>query len=208
MMQPKILLCAATKFELDTLSPDMDGERWITGVGIPQVFGRYAEIAHLSELNSIVNIGIAGAYPNSGARIGDIVIGESEVYGDIGFELPEEPGFRSITESDFGAEYREPFPLRVPKSLSWINLPPYLVGRGCTVSTCTGTRKTGELREKLFAAHFETMEGAAIAQCANRLGVPMIEVRAISNIASDRDMKPENIRLALDNLRKFLSAWL
>ncbi|MBC7528600.1 MAG: hypothetical protein H7308_13760 [Chthonomonadaceae bacterium] len=206
-MQPKILYCAATKFELDTVPPDENAECWITGVGIPQVFEHYAQIAQFSELNCIVNVGIAGAYPNSDAKIGDIVVGESEVYGDIGFELPEEPGFRSITESDFGTEYREPFLLKVPGSLSQLNLP-HLVGRGCTVSTCTGTRKTGELREKLFAAHFETMEGAAVAQCANRLRVPMIEIRAISNIASDRDMKPQNIRLALDNLGKFLSAWI
>jgi nucleoside phosphorylase len=49
------------------------------------------------------------------------------------------------------------------------------------------------------------MEGAALAQIAQQRGIPFVEIRAISNIASTRDMHPENIKLALANLRAFLA---
>ena len=59
------------------------------------------------------------------------------------------------------------------------------------------------MRRDLFEAQFETMEGAAVAQIAQRLDVPFYEVRAISNIAADRDMRPENIKIALESLQAF-----
>ena len=82
------------------------------------------------------------------------------------------------------------------------------VGRGCTVNTCTGQSTTGERRRKLFSADFETMEGAAIALTAQMLGLPASELRSISNMASTRDMRPENVELALRNLGMFMSEWI
>ena len=63
----------------------------LTGVGIPQALERVLLVAGRERPVGILNIGIAGAYPDSGLSIGDIVMAESEVYGDIGFELPEAP---------------------------------------------------------------------------------------------------------------------
>jgi futalosine hydrolase len=138
--------------------------------------------------------------------IGDVVVGESEVYGDVGFELPQEPWFQPITGAAFcSAFYRRE-----------LTLTPYVApeeaptgyavhrARGCTVSCCTGTAATGRLRAGVFGAGFETMEGAAVAQVGVLTSTPVAEVRAISNMASDRDMRPENIALALANLRDYL----
>jgi nucleoside phosphorylase len=47
------------------------------------------------------------------------------------------------------------------------------------------------------------MEGYAVADIANVSGVRCIEIRAISNIAAERDMQPGNIRIALDALCAF-----
>ncbi len=74
-------------------------------------------------------------------------------------------------------------------------------GRGCTVNQCAGTEHTGLLRRQTFDAHFESMEGAAVAQAGQMFRIPVSEIRAISNIASTRDMQPDNIRLAIANLR-------
>ena len=114
----------------------------------------------------ILNIGIAGAYPGSGLQIGDIVHGASEVYGDVGFELPAPPGFRHVGESEWGNFYQTPLPLR-----QFAAFPSCCTsGSGCTVNACTGTEETGRLRETLFGAAFETMEGAAVAQAGQLLG--------------------------------------
>jgi futalosine hydrolase len=220
MAQDRLLVCAATLPELRAFGelPDTpalfeaeahaaDGEIafCLTGVGIPAVFARLVPVVARLQPALLLNIGIAGAYPDSGIAIGDIVIGEAEVYGDIGFELPEPPGFRSLVESPFGEFYRMPIPLAVESY--YLQEP---VGfrrhtvRGCTVNACTGTEATGRLRAEVTGAAFESMEGAAVAQVGQQAGIPVCEVRAISNIAAAREMRPENIALALARLRDYL----
>ncbi len=192
-----MLVCAATEDELRCYGdvPREGASLIVTGVGIPSALASVLDAIRILRPARILNIGIAGAYPGSGLGIGDIVTADSEVYGDVGFELPETPHFRPISESPFGAFYQTPFAL-VPR-------PNAAVGRGCTVNACAGTDETGRMREKAFGATFETMEGAAIAHAGSLLGVPVSEVRAISNIAARRDMRPENIRRALDSLARF-----
>ena len=180
----------------------------MTGVGIPATFRHLPPLVARLRPRRILNIGIAGAYPSSGFVIGDIVIGSSETYGDIGFELPEPPGFRRIAESPFAEDvYLGEIPLH--REPAWSGTADGItvgIARGCTVNTCTGTNATGALRAALFGVAFETMEGAAVAQIGQDAGVPVCEVRAISNIAGERDMRPENIACALDALSRYLHA--
>lgn len=198
---PVLMVCAATERELNTFGPRCEEEgqdSFLTGVGIPVALAQTLLIGGRERSARILNIGIAGAYPSSGLTIGDIVIGTSEVFGDVGFELPEEPGFRHVRESPWGAPYVQPLPLTVFPEFAGAT-----TGRGCTVNICTGTEARGRLRERLFEAAFETMEGAAVAYAGERLFTPVCEIRAISNIASRRDMQPENIQLALASLAAY-----
>ncbi len=195
------MICAATEGELKAFGEvrEEDGQdSFFTGVGIPIALAQTLLIAGRNKPARILNIGIAGAYPGSGLVIGDIVIGTSEVFGDVGFETPEEPGFRHVRESPWGAPYQEPVRLTVFPEFAGA-----ATGSGCTVNVCTGTEATGRLRERLFDAAFETMEGAAVAYAGYRLFTPVCEIRAISNIASRRDMRPENIQIALDALTAY-----
>jgi len=156
----------------------------------------------------LLNIGIAGAYPGSDIAVGDIVLADGEVFGDIGFELPAPPYFRPLAESEFGKDFYAA-PLATIRPAAFAAAPPGIrvhVARGCTVNACAGTDATGERRARLFGAGFETMEGAAVAQVGRMSGIPVCEIRAISNLAARRDMRPENIRLALENLARYLAA--
>lgn len=193
-----LLVCAATAMELQTFGAA--DSSFLTGVGIPLALAQTLAVAGRLRPKRILNIGIAGAYPNSGLSLGDIVIGQSEIYGDVGFGLPDAPGFRHIGESEWGTFYQTPLPLTQFAELS----APHL-GNGCTVNACTGTEEIGRLRETLFQAHFETMEGAAVAQAGQTLGIPVCEIRAISNFASVRDMRLENVRLALASLTTYFA---
>ncbi len=214
----KLLVCAATQMELQTFTPAFSSSgQWVfsscaktdsafgvvTGVGIPFTLAELPGIIANTAPDYILNIGIAGAYPNSGLKIGDVVLGSSEVFGDIGFELPESPGFQPLTSSAFGAPYANPFLL---ETSGWDSpILPFSLGAGCTVNCCTGTDKVGIMREKLYGVQFESMEGAAVAMIGQREDIPVMEIRSISNIAGNRDMRPENIRLALDQLIKFFA---
>jgi nucleoside phosphorylase len=194
-----LLVCAATEGELSAWGAPSEGVILrVTGVGVPATFASLHEWSGPLP-TAILNIGIAGAYPGSNLEIGDLVLGTSEVYGDIGFTLPEPPHFLPITESPFGAFYKNPLTLWVPDGLDLAQ------GRGCTVNTCTGTQAQGEQWAMLFEAQFETMEGAAIAQWGQLNGILVSELRAISNVAAERDMRPENIALSIKNLAMFLA---
>jgi futalosine hydrolase len=215
----KTLVCAATLPELQTFpnapslvaltetNPFLEEGAWgylVTGVGIPASLATLLQTLHRFQPDLILNIGIAGAYPESGLSIGQIVLGTSDTYGDIGFELPQAPHFQNISDSPFaGTLYAEPLPLTLAPQ--W-TLPHTATGRGSTVNTCTGTEAQGKRREKQCRAQFETMEGAAVAQVGKMLGIPVCQVRAISNIAAERDMRFENIRIALSALRTYLAA--
>lgn len=200
------LVCAATENELAVWGADLfpDCERFVSGVGIPATFAALLPKVLAGSYSLLVNIGIAGAYPASGLSVGEIIVGRSEVYGDLGMELSEPPDFRALTETPFGGAYAAPFPLVFPQELR--ARAETLTANGATVNTCTGTDATGQRRGESFGAGFETMEGAAVAHIGQICGVPVCEVRAISNIAARRDMRPENIRLALTNLREYLEA--
>lgn len=213
-----LLVCAATRFELEACR--RDGENWdgagaivyqsgglscvVSGVGMPETFAKLSAAAQILVPARIVNIGIAGAYPGSGLEIGDLVTADSECYGDVGFELPDAPHFQPIAQSNFGAFYANKLPMtplsEIPAGFTLKR------GAGCTVNSCAGTLRTGETRARLFQSDFETMEGAVVAQIGAEQKIPVTEIRAISNIAAQRDMRPENIKLALVNLRRFLLA--
>lgn len=215
-----VLICAATARELSSAGLDPGGGGAsagaaasriiaVTGVGIPMTLARLAPLIASHRPSLIVNVGIAGAYPGSGLAVGDLVAGESEVFGDLGMELPGPEAFQPLGGMPWAdPEYREPLPL----TLAPFRLPrtdPLLrAGRGCTVNACAGRRETGERRRRLFGADFESMEGAAAALAGRLAGIPVAEARAISNIAAERDMRPANVELALRNLGAFLRRWL
>ncbi len=212
----RLLVCAATALELnawEAIPKDFpSGKEFtgqggvtlaLTGIGIPLAVLNMVAVLEKVRPALILNIGIAGAYVGGTAALGDIVIAESEVFGDIGFE--EAQGFTPIGRSPFcPPDQAKPFALQFDSQLLPTKLAQPKLGKGCTVNTCAGTPETGAKRRKLFQVDFETMEGAAICLVGQKFGIPVCEIRAISNYASSRDMRRENIRIALQKLQAYL----
>ena len=189
----------------------------VTGVGIPMTLARLMPLAAAARPELIVNLGIAGAYTATDIAIGYVVTASHESFGDVGVELPGLEPFAPISGFPWAdPEYLQPFNLAVadyprsedlfPGGRTWPF--PIRMARGCTVNRCTGLEATGRRRRDAFSAEFESMEGAAAALAGKEMGIPVCEVRAISNLASTRDMRPENIALALGNLGDYMARWL
>ena len=160
-------------------------------------------------VKNLVNIGVGGAYPDSGLGIGDIAIASKEIYGDEG--VVTSSGVESLKKigiplvSIGKKKYFNEFPLNPPH-------PPFIkvgnkdlnvkYGNFVTVSATTGTNKRAIELEKRFNAVCENMEGAAIAQVCTIYKIPMLEIRGISNIAGVRDKRKWNLRLASQNCQE------
>lgn len=201
-----VLVCAATARELTVTSGLREAAKtWqvvpvVTGVGIPHTLLHLPALIARHRPALIVNTGIAGAYEGGGWEIGDLVLGTSEVFADLGMEVPGGEGFEPLGAYDFAdASVRAPLPLSAPETA----VEGLKRGRGATVNQCTGTDETGARRRRLFNVDFESMEGAAAALAARAAGLPLLEIRAISNMAARRDMRPENVARALERLTDF-----
>ncbi len=151
-------------------------------------------------------VGVAGAYPSSGFRIGDSVVADGEVYGDEGLMLGTE--FKGMDEIGLplavigGNSYCNKFPLVVPDELKDYRNK----GTFVTVSSCSGTLKRGIEMEKRYRALCENMEGASMAHICLLNGIPAAEIRGISNIVEDRSGKPlerSAILKAAENVQGF-----
>ena len=75
-----------------------------------------------------------------------------------------------------------------------------------TVATCSGTdAAANEIRNRTGCAA-EAMEGAAVVHAAQRLNIPAIEVRAISNTTGNRHEQRWDLPKALQVLQEGISS--
>ncbi|MGW7506516.1 futalosine hydrolase [Streptomyces massasporeus] len=130
----------------------------------------------------VVSAGIGGGFQPE-APVGSLVVGDEIVAADLGAET--EDGFLPVTELGFGTVRHEPpadLVRRVAESAG------ARTGAVLTVSTVTGTAvRAAALRERHPTALAEAMEGFGVAEAAAAQGVPVLEIRAISNPVGPRD---------------------
>jgi futalosine hydrolase len=175
----------------------------ITGVG-PVNAAHAATLAIVAaHPREILVCGVGGAYPASGLQVGDVVSAEIEVYGDLGAQSPN--GFLDMKALGFPV-VASPTPVfnELPMQL----FPTARRVRFVTVSTCTGSETTArELADRTQGA-VENMEGAAIAHVAHLHGVPVGEVRGISNLVTNRDAKSWRLKEAAVAAQEATLEWI
>lgn len=181
------------------------------GVGKVNAAHSTTLILENNEIDFLLLFGIAGAYSN--AAIGDVVVAETENYGEEGVMTGE--GWKPMDFTGFTLlknkiEYFNTFLMDRKLLKLAINASKDIglnthAGHFITVSQCSGTRIRGNIMQKRFNGLCENMEGAAVAHICSIYGIPVIEIRGISNIIEDRDMKKWNIPLAVSNCNKAVS---
>jgi futalosine hydrolase len=207
-MAVDVLLCAATDLECALLREQLKSLPAVailrTGVG--QVNAAHAVTMFLSSTGarSIVICGVGGAYPRSGLNVGDVACAASECYGDLGATSPagfldmkalgfpliddrSSPIFNELPMQIFPVERRVPF---------------------VTVSSCSGTDADAQAMEERTGGAVESMEGAAIAHVARLHGIPVGQVRGISNLATDRNLGAWKLNDAAVGAQEALISWI
>lgn len=193
-----LVICYSTALEGAGLPASVGGrELTLVETGVGPVNAAFALTRVLAEdpARAVIVCGVGGAYPSSGLEPGGVVCASIEVYGDLGAESPD--GFLDMEALGFpiGALPLDLFPCqtRVPF---------------VTCATCTGTDARAEEIVRRTGGKVESMEGAAIVQVARKMGVPVGEIRGISNIAGRRDRAGWRLHEAAANARKTLVEWI
>ncbi|MGW2177020.1 futalosine hydrolase [Streptomyces sp. NPDC001732] len=130
----------------------------------------------------VISAGIGGGFAGV-APVGSLVVADRIGVADLGAETPE--GFVPVTGLGFGRVLHFP-----PRSLvrDVAAATGAVTGDVLTVSTVTGSAGRAAA---LLAAHpraaAEAMEGFGVAEAAECIGVPVLEIRAVSNAVGPRD---------------------
>lgn len=130
----------------------------------------------------VVSAGIAGGFlPH--APVGSLVVADEITAADLGAETAD--GFVPVTELGFGTVTHRPPAALVRDAVAATGA---RAGAVLTVSTVTGTAaRAALLRERHPTALAEAMEGFGVAEAAAAHGVPVLEIRAVSNPVGPRD---------------------
>ncbi|MGW2044942.1 futalosine hydrolase [Streptomyces sp. NPDC001858] len=143
----------------------------------------------------VVSAGIAGGFAPD-APVGSLVVADEITAADLGAETAD--GFLPVTELGFGAVTHRPPASLVRESAAAAGA---RAGVVLTVSTVTGTAaRAAVLRERHPRALAEAMEGFGVAEAAAAHGVPVLEIRAVSNPVGPRDRAAWRIGEALTAL--------
>jgi futalosine hydrolase len=165
----------------------------------------------------VINTGCAGAYLASGLSVGELAVASDEILGDEGvltskgWQDLRSMGLPSLIHGN--RLYHNAIPLSRHAAEKAVQLADYLgvrLMRGAfvTVSTCSGSRLRGEELVRRFHGICENMEGAAVALTCVRYGIDCLEIRGISNLVEERDMKSWDIPRAVEAAQRFVLKYI
>ncbi|MFN4070950.1 MAG: futalosine hydrolase [Thermus caldifontis] len=178
-----------------------------TGIGKVNTALTLAAWASRNPVQRALLFGIAGAYPGSGLRLGDLVLVREEVEADLGTREGLEPtGFPALELGE--KAYYNRFPLDKGLTEGLARALGLEVVVGLTQDRVSETPEEAEALALRWGARVESMEGAAFARACLALGIPGVELRAISNPAGVRDKGAWRIPLALKALERTLTPLL
>jgi futalosine hydrolase len=201
----RILIVAATLFEVESLKSkvengdfgpsDLTFQFLITGAGMVATSFVLGEHLATNQYDLAINLGIAGSF-DRGIALGDVV----EITDDALTELGAEDDDEFITidklgfgESSFKSTYALPAHCNLRKASA------------ITVNTVHGNDASIKKLSSRINAQIESMEGAAFFYCCREMGMPCLQIRAVSNYVEKRNRDAWQIGLAIKNLNTF--AW-
>ncbi|GAB6159096.1 futalosine hydrolase [Desulfotomaculum varum] len=202
----RILVMTAVAAEREAVLSGLgsDARFTVTAGGVGPVRAAVSTAWALAEApyDLVISAGIGGGFAGR-AAVGSLVVADEIVAADLGAETPA--GFCSIEELGFGSN-------RIPVAANLLHQVvqgllaarlPVQSGPVLTVSTVTGTAaRAAELAARVPGAAAEAMEGYGVALAARDRGLPVLEIRTVSNLVGPRDRAAWRINEALDLLKK------
>ena len=200
----RVLIITAVLAERDAVLRGLHGDLrfdvLVAGVGSVVAAVNTARALATADYSLVISAGIGGGFPGR-AEVGSLVVANEIVVADLGAETLE--GFSSLDELGFGFTHIQmevSLVDRVTRAMQAAELPVH-TGPVLTVSTITGTEERAiKLAARVPNATAEAMEGYGVGVAALDRGLPVLEIRAISNMVGPRDRSSWRIKEALDIL--------
>ncbi|MBC8200190.1 MAG: futalosine hydrolase [Desulfobacterales bacterium] len=183
----------------------------VTGPGLVNTVQALTAAIEDSRPSLIIQTGCAGAFKESGLKIGDIGIATEEI--DVNLGIEPENGDGPLTELPFSLLDSHGSDIKNRYSLDHelANLAFKAIKKGCadkniglikgsfiTVSTITATDARAEKLYKQYKPCMENMEGSGAACLSLHYDIPFLEIRSVSNIVGKRDLTAWNLPLAFE----------
>lgn len=208
----KILIMTAVDAEQQAVLRGLDGyegaDVQLAGVGTASAAASTATaLARAGQTadgpySLVLSAGIGGGFAEV-AGVGSLVVASQIIAADLGAETPD--GFAGVDELGFGSPriaVADELAARWAAALREAGLPVHH-GPILTLSTVTGTAETAQRLAKRYpGAGAEAMEGFGVAEAARQFGVPVLELRAISNAVGPRQRELWKIGDALQALEQ------
>ena len=201
-----LLVCAATALEikptLETINRDQELRSKtsfvITGIGLAAATYHITKMLHTNRPSLVLQAGICGSLSND-LQLGEVLVIRSECIGDLG--VTQERSFHSI----FDLKLQDPdeYPWKKGKLYNNNSL---LASCGLnvvdatTVNEITTTGARVEYYKEKLQTDVESMEGAALHYSCLLEKIPFLQVRAVSNYATERDKSKWQMSKAVANL--------
>ncbi|MBE8712902.1 futalosine hydrolase [Sphingobacterium hungaricum] len=201
----RILIVSATLDEIKPSLPFLNDHQidyLITGVGMVATAFELGQFLQQKSYDLLINVGIAGAFSDK-MNLGDVVRVVEDQFFELGAE--DQDNYLSIEELGFGKSiYRENIPYSIENILAV-----FPKVNGITVNKVHGKSESiVDAKKRISESTVESMEGAGVFYAAERLQVPVLQIRAISNYVEPRNKSNWNISLALRQLNSRLILFL
>ncbi|WP_018150346.1 phosphorylase family protein [Leeia oryzae] len=143
----------------------------VSGVGLTATAYATLKAIYQHQPDMLILAGVAGVYPHAAHKIGDVVLVESEVEGDLGFQTPD--GFVHLAHLPIDMDFERRHRLYCP------HLPAgYPLASVHSLSANTALSPLVDTRDVAI----ENMEGAAFFHVCLQERQPFLSLRAISNV--------------------------
>jgi len=202
-----LLICAATELEIKpfmTSFKEKDQEDikvLITGIGL--LSSTYAIIKEItrSKPGMIIQAGIAGIIDEQ-LQAGTVVLIRNEFVGDLG--AMENNRFHSLADLQLVHPDSTPWlEGKLSNHEDFLNQFDFPVADGVTVNEIS-TDKVRISYYKSLGAQTESMEGAALHYICLKEEIPFLQIRALSNLAGERDKSQWKMKKSIENLNAAL----
>ena len=200
----RILIAAATAAEIagyPKSNPNLDF--LVTGIGVPSALYRLQQVLSTQTYGCVIQAGLAGTYDENSQPIGSVALVKADCFADIGFE--ENGNFEPLHASAlYRSEHTQP-------ESAWLYNPnPLLASSGLPAVRAITVNKVSDAALQLsqmqhhFSPVLESMEGACLHWVGNRMQVPYLQLRSVSNRAGVRNKAEWDIPGALRSLHREL----